>query len=175
MINDSLADRAPTEERAEKCLALWAAVLAQGIRDVASAQIKRLEMQRDLDSGKADGLKQAISTLRESEAAVKELKLRIESGQANGKPLSTRSLKALEKTLERKSKALSTLELRPAHTYLCRDEVTQWFWSDSTEIGSFLQLYNLFPNLPPVEEFRAMIMDYPHRFASINLEKVSRT
>ena len=175
MINDSLADRAPVEERAEKCLGLWAAVLAQGIRDAAAAQIKRLEMQKELDSGRADGLRQAVSTLRESEQAVKELKLRIESGKVNGKPLSPRALRTLEKTLERKFKSLSVLELRPAHTYLCRDEATRWFWSDSTELGSFLQLYNLFPRLPPVEEFRELLAEQPHRLVNINLEKVSRT
>lgn len=90
----------------------------------------------------------------------------------NGKPLAPSARRALERSLKDQEKALKRLELRPAVLYAGLDEATEWLWSDSVELGAFVQLYNLFNSLPPVSEFRRLFIKTPTRFLNVNLEKV---
>lgn len=166
MINDTLSSDPQLDEAAERCRDLWANVLASGIRDFVVVETERRKLVREvkLNTPLGQDLKARVNRFVVVELDVERI---------NDCYLAAPSDATL-KRLKNKQKLLQSKSMNQVLVYMGRDRTTEWFWDDDQLIGTFGYIYSLFPKLPPIDEFRRMIMSNPLRFRNLNLTKQFR-
>ena len=166
MINDTLSSDPQLDEATERCRDLWANVLASGIRDFVVVETERRNLVREvkLNTPLGQDLKARVNRF-----VVVELDVERISDCYVEKPS-----EATLKRLRNKQKLLQSKSMNQVLIYMGRDRTTEWFWDDDQLVGTFGYIYALFPKLPPIDEFREMIMSNPLRFRNLNLTKQFR-
>ena len=166
MINDTLSSDPQLDEATERCRDLWANVLASGIRDFVAVETERRNLVREvkLNTPLGQDLKARVNRF-----VVVELDVERISDCYVAKPS-----EATLKRLRNKQKLLQSKSMNQVLVYMGRDRTTEWFWDDDQLVGTFGYIYALFPKLPPIDEFREMIMSNPLRFRNLNLTKQFR-
>lgn len=152
----------PTEQ-GERLLALWVYVLHRGVRDFAAAEIKRGTLESLVDSGTDKGLsfKQLVKAFNSRLEQLRELQADV--------PLSKQRCLTHQRAVKDKVKLLSSTLYDDAVVFMGYDEPTEWFWSDSIEVGSIRWIYGMLRDMPTLDEYRTLVLSDLKRFAESTL------